>query len=348
MKQFFVALVCAGLISATQAQTASQLITPTPLSIIITAGRWIIENQQQFYYIEVQGQGDTFEQARGEAFRLAVEQAVGTIIVSESVAQNQKLIRDEIITYASGYVNRYEITDRLQQNGQTVVRMKVWVARNNLSKRLLNRSEVPGQVDGTQASAQVETVLQERYAGDRLFQTVLNDYPKRAFVFELGRTDVFLDQTRQTKLRIPFRLKFSPYYLESLESALSATSQTRGPNVSVVQIFTGKWFNSGGGVFGFTDNFKVQQIYQTMVLSRPAVRLTVGQKTQKCYRWAELDQMVNYQYPSKKFVTIGRNHAVIHGNFVLNAYIEMYVNQLDLEQIDQIQLEVIPGNTCLN
>ena len=56
--------------------------------------------------------GDKFrarDEASAQAKRNAVEQAVGTLISSETQVENFELISDQVLTKASGYVKRFEI-----------------------------------------------------------------------------------------------------------------------------------------------------------------------------------------------------------------------------------------------
>jgi len=354
MRNWLAGLVCVTLLGTAQAQSTVQLLTPSPLTIVLTAGQWLFQNQRKVYYIEVESRAASFEQARSEAFRLAVEQAVGTLVSSESVSQGQRLTRDEIITYASGYVDRYEIAYREDQPRGVLLRLNVWVAHSKLSTRLLNRSDASGQIDGAQAAAQAETIITERYSGDRLLRSVLADYPRRAYKFDVKPTEVYLDRNRALKMRIPFHLRLAPEYLESLWTALEATAQSQGPtpNVSMVKVTTGKLFNVGGGTVGFNDPGKTQLIAYTATSTQPAVLLTISSSDsptiQTCYRWSELDQIVNSHYPQWFFISAGPTYANIDGRLVLNAYIERYVHSSQLEHITSIDLAVIPGKECPN
>ena len=74
------------------------MIMPSPLGIILTVGQWIYNGTEKVYYIEVEGEGPTPEEARLNGFRLAVEQSVGSIIASETEVRNERAIRDEIIS----------------------------------------------------------------------------------------------------------------------------------------------------------------------------------------------------------------------------------------------------------
>ena len=138
--------------------------------MIITIGQWIYQGTERVYYIEVAGQGADAEEARKNGFRLAVEQAIGSLISSESEVQNGRLIRDEIISYAAGYVSNFEIVSTENVNRGSRVVMRVWVKRSALANRLLNESKQSGQVDGATAAVSFKTIVNERQTGDQLLQ----------------------------------------------------------------------------------------------------------------------------------------------------------------------------------
>jgi hypothetical protein len=124
------------------------------------------------------GEGATAEQARQQGFRLAVEHAVGTVVASETEVRNDRQARDEIITYASGYVDRFEVVEQQRVGNRVLVNMKVWVRPSRIANRLLNRSATAGGVEGGRISTQIQTLQHERTSGDRLLKSVLADYPK--------------------------------------------------------------------------------------------------------------------------------------------------------------------------
>ncbi len=79
-------------------------LTPSPLGIALTVGKWIYDaaTKQQVYYVEVAGEGPDPTQARDNGFRLATELALGSLISSETEVRNGRIQRDEIISYSSG------------------------------------------------------------------------------------------------------------------------------------------------------------------------------------------------------------------------------------------------------
>jgi hypothetical protein len=53
------------------------------------------KNSNRVYYIQVEASAATTELAKQEALRLAVNQAVGTLVLAEIKIQNQELIRQD-------------------------------------------------------------------------------------------------------------------------------------------------------------------------------------------------------------------------------------------------------------
>lgn len=331
-------------------------VMPSPLGIALTVGKWIydVSTKEQVYYIEVAGEGRTAEEARTVAFRIAVEQAVGSIMSSETEVRNGRIARDEIINYASGYIDRYEITNQASSSVGVRITMRVWVRRSVLSNRLLNRSERSGEVDGSRASIQLATLNQERATGDRLVQTVLNDFPKRSFDIELKNTELKY-VGRQGVLEVPFTVTWNRNYLKSLWTALDATSQRVSNPQGTIAVAPGAWFTGFGGTATYDDVGKLQQVVGTMVGSRPAVLLTIKSTSnavlfRQCFKWPELDHIDGYHVRPGRFVTVRPygNTAVINGGFKLDAVAQISANSGLLATASQINADIIPGANCPN
>ena len=353
---FAALVILAGSAQAQVPVGVTTAVMPSPLGIALTMGKWIYDavTKEEVYYIEVAGEGRTVEEARTVAFRIAIERAIGSIMSSETEVRNGRIVRDEIINYASGYIDRYEITNQASSSVGVRITMRVWVRRSVLSNRLLNRSEKIGQVDGSRASVQLATLGQERATGDRLVQTVLNDFPRRAFDIELKNTELKYGN-RQGILEVPFTVTWNRDYLKSLWTALSATSQPGANPQGTVAITPGAWFAGFGGTATYDDVGKLQQVVGTMVGSRPAVLLTVKSTSntvlfRQCFRWPELDHIDGYHVRPGRFVTVKPygNTAVINGGFKLDAVAQISANSGLLATASQINADIVAGANCPN
>ena len=357
MRHLAVLLAGVFCLATAQAQLSGAVgvaVMPNPIGIALTVGKWIYDSatRQQVYYIEVAGNGATTTEARNNGFRLAVESALGSLISSETVVQNGRVQRDEIISYAAGFVDRFETIDtRTGPDGVTVA-MRVWVKRSALADRLLNRSEQSGEVDGARASVQLQTLNQERATGDRLLQTVLNDFPRRAFDIELAPTDINR-QNRTAVLEINFRLAWNQDYLRSLWTALDATGQRKGRTVATIAVGSGGWFRGFGGTAQFDDGHKLDLVLNKMVGTRPAVLVTVRGAHREtlfasCYLYQELDHMPDYVVNENRFVRYGSNFAQIMGGYQLQGRIQIPVNPAVLSRATAVDMDIVARTSCPN
>ena len=169
------------------AQTAdAKLWQPSPVTVALTIGKWLLKDRERIYYLQVEAGGKDEQAALTSAFRLAVSQALGSLVMAESEVRNQEVIRNDIINYSAGYVDDFKVLDRRSENGLVVVTVDVWVKHSRLNERLLNQSKGQGQINGAQTRIQSETLTYSRQEGDRVLTAVLNDFPARAFKLTAG------------------------------------------------------------------------------------------------------------------------------------------------------------------
>jgi hypothetical protein len=332
------------------------MIMPSPLGVALTVGKWIWDAsaKEQVYYIEVAGEGRTADESKNNSFRLAIEQAIGSIVSSETEVNNSRIVRDEIINYSSGYVDRFVIVSQEASGVGVKTVMKVWVRRSALSNRLLNRSEQAGEVDGARASAQLNTINRERSTGDRLLVTVLNDFPKRAFDIDLKTTDLKY-RNRQGILEIQFRIGWNKNYLSSLWAALEATNQKISRPQATIAVSPGAWFAGFGGSATYDDDVKLQLVAGYLVGSRPAVLMTVRSDqnrvlARQCVRWPELDHIDGYVVRPGRFVFISPygNTITVNGGFKLDAVAQIAVNPAVLDSANRVEVDVVNSLACPN
>ena len=325
---------------------------PSPLGVVLMVGKWIYDSatRQEVYYIEVAGDGDTPQQARMNGFRLAVEQAIGTLISSETETQNGRIVRDEIISYAAGFVDKFEVISEQVTSRGVRVSMRVWVKKSALSDRLLNRSATSGEVDGARASVQLQTLNQERATGDALLQTVLNDFPRRAFDIELKPTDI-VRQNRSAIMEINFRMTWNKDYLRSLWTALDATSQRTSRPVVTITVNGGGWFGGFGGSAKYDDNVKLQLLANRMLFSEPTVLVTVrgpGREVlfTSCYMYQELDNQEQGWVTRERFVSFHGGGAHVNGIMRLNGRIPIPMPADVLARASSVDMDVVLRNQC--
>ncbi len=76
------------------------------------------------------------DQAIQDALRLAVEQAAGTMVSSETLVQNYEVLRDQVYSQSQGYIRHYEVTNETTEGNLYRVTIQASVAMGNLKNDL--------------------------------------------------------------------------------------------------------------------------------------------------------------------------------------------------------------------
>lgn len=349
MRRLVALLACVVCISTAQAQNLAAV------SSAITIGQWITANTKQVFYIEVEARGSSFESARHDGFRLAVEQAVGTLILTEAESQNFRLRRNDIVTYASGYVDRFEIIEQSQSSGQTRLRMKVWVAHSAIAGRLLHQQAEPREISGNTIAVQIQSFQQQQQSSDRLLDTVLRDFPARAFDVVLEPARVAMDSNRQGQLQVPFVVSWSKTYLKAMEETLrninqypqcnnigADCSRARSRIELDVNLFSrdpGAWFN---------DDAAWNVALANMTTDRPMYRLTLnttsGRTLRQCYNASEL--VDGFEYRPSYFANIGPGLVRFNGHNRERIVLTVPLSQLPVQDITQANVDIVRRAQC--
>lgn len=224
MFRLLLSLILAIQMLLVQAQTSvSPMSTASVVLSVIRIALNLGNGRQDYVQVDVIGEGATPEQARNDGFRLAVDRAVGSVIATQTETQNQRLIRNEIINYSSGFVDRFDIVDQQLVGNRYRVSMRVWVGENRIAHRLLARSYSSEQVPGAQLSAQASSIVNERSQGDQLVLAVLADFPARSFDIEIEPIQFGVNSYRQSVAEVPIAVQWNKKFLSALYETLNRT-----------------------------------------------------------------------------------------------------------------------------
>ena len=96
--------------------------------------------------VTVTGIGNTVEEAKYNGFRSAIETHLGTLVLSEREHHNYTTVKNELLVYSSGYVEKYEIISQQIVRNKINLVMDVTVNSNKIRDRKstrLNSSHIP-------------------------------------------------------------------------------------------------------------------------------------------------------------------------------------------------------------
>jgi hypothetical protein len=359
MRRWLVSLICAASMTA-QAQTfpvTAQMLMPNPLGVILFAGQWLMQDNKRVYYIRVRAEGPNFVTARQNGLRLAVEQAVGTLVLSETQVQNQRIVRDEIITYAAGFVDRYTLVDADYVNGVNRVTMDVWVSESRIANRLLNESVGTGTIDGSRLALQVETLQHEHASGDRVVETVLRDFPNRAFDVKVDRSNLEMGSQRNLQIDIPFTVSWNRTYLDSLFESLRRVSAERAycwwPTHECTRRERSQFTING---LAFNDMMRPAAVVKHMAIDqKPAVELAIvdahGRVLYQNCQGLLFSNMENmpYNVPNRYFFRVNDRTVHIDNSYRVSGrfFLNLGSDAQRLSTAQKIQVRVVPEKQCV-
>lgn len=75
-----------------------------------------------------------YDEAKERALRNAVEQAAGVRIDADTVVVNNQLVRDQVFANTTGYVKKFDVTEKKIEKGVAIVKVKADVITDNLDK----------------------------------------------------------------------------------------------------------------------------------------------------------------------------------------------------------------------
>ena len=324
------------------------------LGYVISGVQLLTAKQVPVYYVKVESTGPDFNSARQNAFKLAVEHAVGTVVLSETEMRNSRIVRNEIINYSSGFVDKFNILEQEHVNGSVKLTVEVWVSSSAIANRLLNTSTSSGEVAGDRIAVQINSLQAQRHQTDQVVEAIMRDYPGRAFDIMLQPVKIQFDSNRQGYMHIPFMIRWNKKYLDSLEEMVQTVNQyprckimsgvCTGAQASVVlkinavSLDPGAWFN---------DEYTTDIMFKHMVGSRPVYRLvltnTTGDQSVHCFRAAELDQTAGR---SLYLATFNGNRVTIHGTELLRLSLGLSLEGLKTDTITGASVDVVRFSQC--
>lgn len=303
--------------------------------------------------IRVEGIGNTLQQAKDNAFKTAVELQIGFVLVNELESKDNKLIRNDIINYSAGYVDSYKIITTNSYDNKVVVIADVYVSTSKIANRILGTSTNPKLFDNQTQSTRYETYIQSKENGDRLLNSVLNDYPRKSFIIQQGQHKFGVDTDRVPFIEIGFVFRWNYNYLESFNETMARLEDgsnglfTPSPGNIIVMAKDPKDY-----VFGKKNHYKFNDVLtMNTIINRfnnhpPYIQLTIhNQNNTVFYKQCYTPESITGRKPG--LYSIG-DTLMLYGNQTENNIIRVRLSNIGdaLRFIERIELSVVGHESC--
>lgn len=297
------------------------------------------------------GVGSTFDSAKNDAFRKAIEIQIGTVIVSNFEVSRDKVIKNEILAYSAGYVDKFDIKSHIQVNGQYQLEVDVWVSTSKIANRILSSTPGGAPFNGAIIYEQQNTFLESKNRGNAVLETVLHQYPENTYTVKLVRANLVHDHNRNVYLDIHYNVVYNQNWLDSFRETLSLVSDTTGKhnNPAAVIMLLDKpnaimEFNRWN-FYPYNDHVTLNKIRRNFEFKRPvlSVKLVGGGRVERgeCY---SLPGHLFYNHETQ-FDGVAAVKLFSHTNFSGSTQL-YFTNKNILNNITDVKLEVVRGRDC--
>ena len=309
-------------------------------------------------YLRTTGVGNTYEEAKNNAFREAIEYQVGVVIASEREAYNDKLVKNEILAYSSAFVDEYKIISQQNIGNKIQVVLDVKLSLLRLSDRILSKGKDSKNLDGAKHDNQYKSFLENKQNGDVILANVLNDYPRRAYNINQSNYIVKIDTYRNLTLTIPYTLSWNPNYIASLNDAIKIVADGK-PSLWTVEKGIAQQYPSTvrvGTERYYFNEFVIPNKLLDAIMDWNEIRINMEikdlhNKTQysECFVPKQLHSRVGDYYNINYIKTINVGFNKTAGE---QASIEMKIQQNSklaniMNNLTNIELSIVPKKVCV-
>lgn len=368
MKKFITALFCIQVLFCNPSSAGVvEVIAPNPLTAVILVAKLLTIDLDPTYYVRVESSGRTDSEARKEAFKAAVEYAVGATVVSSTSVDlaKQRVNRSELLSYSAGYVNDFKVVSQSIENGAVTLVVDVWIKKSKIADRLLGESKTNGVIEGQRIQAQQESLQNERRAGDQVLQTVLSDYPTKSFVVKTSPTKSYFDDNRNLILEIPYTVSWDQNYLEALFEVLSKTAVA---TLGQCSQFASEQCRSYRGIvsikmrpgnkgwektFAYNDIRQFSLIKNHLYRARTSALVTINDSTghvryQKCHNFATYNSTDQLILPSERLVQGTEEMVLMNGFLTMEPSVRLIFSGQNVQPTDlnQVNINIVNVADC--
>ena len=129
------------------------------------------------------GAGSSPEEALQNAYSTAIEQAVGVLVDAETQIANDQIIREKILTFSQGFVQKYDELKRWDKSGVYYVRIRAKVSASKLAERL-----------------HASNISMRQLSGDLLYHQIVHDANSEDNAIEMAFRDYRMDKVIKVEL----------------------------------------------------------------------------------------------------------------------------------------------------
>lgn len=201
----------------------------------------------------VTGIGLDFAQAKRNSLQRALEQALGTLVSSETLVKNRELVRDRVLVYQRGDVESAKILKNWQEDDLHYVRAEITVVIGSLVEKLAKENIAMREVAGETLYVGAKYKELNKKNAKKMLVNALEQYtPDTLYNLEVvGQPELVSEAGRMAKVAVKVKVNGHLDAWRALRAnlgeLLSRTSKARIINESTDSMYGDTGFYAFGG-----------------------------------------------------------------------------------------------------
>lgn len=150
------------------------------------------------------GVGMNETEATKDALANAVRQAIGAIVGTDTLIQNEEVVRDQILTYSDGFAENYELVGKpgTTLSGLTSVTIRARIVRSKLIQKAKAANIAVVEVDGKGMFAEAVTKIEQSKSATAMLAKEFQDMPKRLIKAEVVGKPAYNEKTKTIQVAV--------------------------------------------------------------------------------------------------------------------------------------------------
>lgn len=150
------------------------------------------------------GVGMDETEATKDALANAVRQAIGAIVGTDALIQNEEIVRDQILTYSDGFARNYELVGKpsITLSGLTSVTIRARIVRSKLIQKAKAANIAVLEVDGKSMFAEAVTKIEQSQSATAMLAKEFRDMPKRLIKAEVVGKPAYNAKTKTIQVAV--------------------------------------------------------------------------------------------------------------------------------------------------
>jgi hypothetical protein len=192
------------------------------IALLLILGSFQAWADDKVQTVESVGSGLTKGQAKADAIRSAVQKVVGGFVSSDLIMKNDEIIKDEVLMFSAGYVDKVVVvSENFSSDNTYKVRIRADVVSQRVQRKLEELNIATKSIDTQSLFAEALTKMDQRDNTQTLFKKVLNNFYERAFVTEVvGAPRMVIGNGDDVQLYIMVKASYNKTYAAELKSTI--------------------------------------------------------------------------------------------------------------------------------